>query len=183
MGSDKLQVILTEYEKLRDEIQRRSRDQLFSITISIASVGTITGVAIKDISTNYLLLLMIPWILAVFGICWLDHAIFISRIGLFIKSQIETKKMKSLFSNNTEDLLSWERYIDEKRKRGKVEFIIFFLPLFYFIIPSMLVTIVFLTNFSSKLSCLALILIVLFYSILTFFLAYKWIQAMIFIRK
>ena len=174
-ASLKVQAILGELEKLNSEIQRKSRDQLLCVTFSLVSVGTIIGVTIQNIDTNYLLLPAIPWILSVFGIMWLDHAIGIARNGIYIKDEIEDK-VNFLLSNNSEVVLNWEHHVAGKRM--KISFIKFFLPLFYFILPSVGAIVVFLTNYLDRLSFLPSILIIAFCTTLTMLLIYKWLHAM-----
>ena len=106
----KVDLIIAEYNTLRDEISARSNKELISITISISAVSAIIGV----ISINYIagynlsILLIIPWILSFFGYIWLDHSKSISFIGDFIYKEIENKKISTLFTDEKFNYLSWE---------------------------------------------------------------------------
>jgi hypothetical protein len=148
----KVDLIIAEYNTLRDEISARSNKELISITISISAVSAIIGV----ISINYIagynlsILLIIPWILSFFGYIWLDHSKSISFIGDFIYKEIENKKISTLFTDEKFNYLSWESSLQKEIKDVRKKTLFFwisrkstFVPLFYFIIPSIFSLIVF----------------------------------------
>jgi len=137
--SDELQAVLSEYQTLREEIQRRSNNQLLCVTASTASVGVLIGFISGDIITRSFLLLVVSWILAVFGIMWLDHNIRIFELGRYIKDKIEEKKLKAIFKSSNIKWIGWEHYLSDKRKKSLLRsFIVAVFPLIYFIVPSII---------------------------------------------
>lgn len=177
---NRLKAVLSEYAKLRDEIDRRSRDQLYCVTVSVIAVGTIAGIVIRNPEDNHILLLVIPWILTVFGILWLDLANGISKLGRYIKHDMEEKKIRQLLGPG--DWLGWQKFIFNATKKRRM-FIEFFLPLFYFILPLIFVFVLFCLRFPDQLTRFLLALTIAFYSVLIGTLIWKWTQAMDRVKK
>ena len=134
---DKLQAIISEYQALREEINRRTRYQMYCITVSVIGVGTLIGVIAGSPIAFSPILLVIPWLLSVFGIIWSDHSHGIHLIGLYIRNEIEGKKLPMLFGSSDIRWIGWESYMHERRgKTPLVGYIITVLPLCYFFLPS-----------------------------------------------
>lgn len=147
-----LQIIFEEYKALRAEIQRRSRDQLTCVQTSLVSIGTLTGVVTSDIQQFKILLLIAPWILLTLGSLWCDHHSTIHDIGKYIKnlelalkqSTITFQVIKSNDQLIKLDNWGWETTFSKVRKEkrekilGPFTFLDNLLPLFYFLIPSIL---------------------------------------------
>jgi len=57
ISSDRVRAVLAEYQAIRDEIQRRSRDQMTCITTGTLSAGIFAGAFATG---GYVLLLIIP---------------------------------------------------------------------------------------------------------------------------
>ena len=137
MASDKLQAIISEYRALREEIQRRSTDQMHCVVASVISVGALISLVVQNPLKYSPVLIVIPWILAVFGIIWLDHNSRIFLLGQYIRDEIEGKKLPVLLKSSEINWIGWQHYIYEKREEWQLpSYIVFILPFFYFIIPS-----------------------------------------------
>lgn len=76
--------VIALHHELREEINRRSREQYFCVYGSILAIGATASLMTKG-SVTELLLSVLPWILSVLGIYWCDHASSISRIGVHEK--------------------------------------------------------------------------------------------------
>jgi len=137
MASDKLQAIISEYQALREEIQRRSTDQMHCVVASVVSVGALISLIAQNPLKYSPVLIVIPWILAVFGIIWLDYNRSIFLLGQYIRDEIEGKKLPALLESSEIKWIGWQHYISEKREKWKLtSYIVFILPFLYFIIPS-----------------------------------------------
>lgn len=136
MIPEKVQAILAEYAALREEIGWRSTHQFLAVTGSLISVGTIVGIIPGNPETFSALLLVIPWVLSVFGIIWLNHADRIHLIGLYIR-KIESEKLCGLLISDEGSTIGWETCLNTRRAQipllGNINLI---LPFFYFFLPS-----------------------------------------------
>jgi len=141
MKPDPLQAVLSEYGKLRDEIQRRSNNQLFCITVSIASSGVLLGLLIEDVASRLPILLIIPSLLVIFGLIFLDHHDRIFELGHYISEEIENKKLDMIFEKSNIKWIGWESILEEKRKKSienkkPLSLIATELSFLYFTLPS-----------------------------------------------
>lgn len=125
-----LEPVIAEYNALRQEISRRSTDQLVCITASLATVAALAVSITRDTDLFSALLLAVPWIFGVLGIIWCDHDHGIRIIGQYIREKIEGDKCKGM--------INWETYVSSQHfprsptfgKMGSV------LPWIYFVVPS-----------------------------------------------
>ena len=137
-ANHQIQWLLTEYKEMRKEIERRSKEQFICITGSIISLGSTLAFISKNPSAYSPLLIIVPWILTIFGFIWTDHAHHIFLIGSYIRERIESQLKKNQILKEN---MGWQNYIQEIRKenpgkRKKPSFIVWLLPLVYFILPS-----------------------------------------------
>ena len=125
----KLDWFITEYQALRGEINGRSREQFICIVGSITFLGSILAFVSNDPNTFSPLLIVIPWILGIFGFIWTDHSHHIFLLGSYIRERIEPRMSEKG---------GWQNYIHAWRKRqgGKPSFIVLWLPILYFVLPS-----------------------------------------------
>jgi hypothetical protein len=133
-----IQWLITEYQEIRKEIERRSKEQFICITGSIISLGSTLAFISKDPSIYSPLLIVIPWILTIFGFIWTDHSHHIFLLGTYIRENIESQMNQITTSQNK---IGWQHYIQNKRQElksvnKKPSFIVWLLPLLYFILPS-----------------------------------------------
>ena len=158
-----LKILYEEYRSLKTEIHGRSRDQLVCITSSLLGISALFGAIASNPDQLRPLFLLAPWVLLVFGIIWCDHHTTIHLIGSYIKhlelhripeilghNLSEDASTKKLFESSPEMLLNtgWEAWFSGERKRhrkswkrnlvGLIGSIHRFLPLFYFLLPSVL---------------------------------------------
>jgi hypothetical protein len=133
-----IQWFITEYQEVRKEIERRSKEQFICITGSIVSLGSTLAFISKDPSIYSPLLIIIPWILTIFGFIWTDHSHHIFLLGTYIRENIESQMNQIITYQNK---IGWQHYIQNKRQESKSinkkpSFIVWLLPLLYFILPS-----------------------------------------------
>ncbi|MFQ5963160.1 MAG: hypothetical protein ACE5KZ_02640 [Candidatus Scalinduaceae bacterium] len=133
-----IQWLITEYQEIRKEIERRSKEQFICITGSIISLGSTLAFISKDPSIYSPLLIIIPWILTIFGFIWTDHSHHIFLLGTYIRENIESQINQITTSQNK---IGWSHYIQNIRQElksvnKKPSFIVWLLPLLYFILPS-----------------------------------------------
>jgi len=133
-----IQWLITEYQEIRKEIERRSKEQFICITGSIVSLGSILVFISKNPSTYYPLLIIIPWILTIFGLYWTDHSHHIFLLGSYIRERIESQiNQTAIFK----DKIGWQHHIQNIRlklndKKKKPALLVWLLPFVYFILPS-----------------------------------------------
>ena len=147
INSNKLQVIIAYNKMLAEEIQRRSRDQMFCVTASIAAIGVLIPIVLKFPNYSSIIVGVLPWILGAFGVIWLDHHFIIRMIGGYIREN-EEKNIPELLSSSSQEIkwLGWEAYLRKnldvyfkpmnKLQKIILDYVVFF-PMFYFIIPSL----------------------------------------------
>lgn len=138
MNNDKdrqLQVILAEYTSLRAEIANRSRDQLVCVTGSLVTTGAVLSTVASNPKEYVGLLVIAPWLLAVFGLLWCDHAHGIHYIAKYIREKLEKEALPPLIG--TRSAPRWEVYIHEERHDHRfLGFINTVLPMLYFALPA-----------------------------------------------
>ena len=143
--SEKINWLVAEYQELRKEIDRRSREQFVCIVGSIASLGSVLAFVAKDTCKYSPLLILVPWILCVFGFIWTDHAHHIFMLGSYIRKKIESQV------NNLakyQEVIGWQCYVHNirgelKKKKRQPSLVTYFLPLLYFIFPSVVCLVVY----------------------------------------
>ena len=107
-----IQWLITEYQEIRKEIERRSKEQFICITGSIVSLGSILVFISKNSSVYYPLLIIIPWILTIFGLIWTDHSHHIFLLGSYIRERIERQiNQTAIFK----DKIGWQHHIQDIR--------------------------------------------------------------------
>lgn len=132
------QWIIAEFQEIRKEITRRSNEQFICITGSIVALGSTLVFISKNPSTYYPLLIIVPWILTIFGFIWNDHSQHIFFLGSYIREKIE-KQINELIIYK--EKMGWQHYIHEirldlEKEAKKPSFIVWSLPLIFFILPS-----------------------------------------------
>ena len=115
---EKVRLILAEYRELSKESDTRGRAQTIAVTSAFVAMGTIVGIIFNNPNDFTPLLIVIPWILSVLGIIWLDNAHAIALIGMYIRDEIEAKKIPSIFSAPEELILEWQNYLRGCLKRA-----------------------------------------------------------------
>ncbi len=188
----KIDIVLEEYKTLRNEIQSRAQNQFLSISVSTIAVGALIGIFLQNTINNSpgsftwsYILLIITWVLTVFGTIWVDNVEAVIKIGMFIGEEIEKKKIPLLTEEKPEKLLTWQTSINEKYIKGDIPYIINFVALIYFILPSIIAIVAFIYYlffyFAKQLSLLSLSLVIslaFIHSLLVIWLIYKWIQSL-----
>lgn len=137
----KMKAIIAEYNALRQEIGRRSTDQLICVTGSVTAVGALLSVIASNPPQFTGLLIVIPWVLSIFGIIWCDHAHGLHLVAQYIREEIEQTKLPSLFSEKKEvtmlSTIGWESKLHDKRNENHMLGVINpVLPIIYFFVPS-----------------------------------------------
>ena len=99
----KLKVILTEYEVLKKEIQKRSEFENRFVQLHIIALTSIIGAVISQ-SLGLWLLFLIPIESSIIGLWYLEHSININKIGAYIQTSIEPR-VNNLVN---EKIMEWE---------------------------------------------------------------------------
>ena len=139
----KMAAIIAEYSSLREEISNRSKDQLVCVTGSVTAVSVLLGVIAANPGQYSGLLIVMPWILCVFGIIWCDHAHGLHLIAKYIREEIEQKKIPDLISEEMNagslSTIGWESKLHNERKDSSVLGLINpLLPIIYYFLPSVI---------------------------------------------
>nr|MBL0702037.1 hypothetical protein [Desulfobacterales bacterium] len=145
---EKIKFLLAEYQEPTKEINRRSKEQFLCIAGSIPSLGSVLAFIAKDPLKYSPLLIIVPWILCIFGLLWTDHAHHIFRIGAYIRDKIETQFNEIA---QYQKIMGWQHYLhsnqdnptnekrdDQENEKRKPSFITYYLPLLYFVLPSLI---------------------------------------------
>lgn len=138
LTNEQMRWLVAEYQKIREEIDRRSKEQFICISTSILAFGSVLGFISKSPEIYSPLLIIIPWISSIFGLVWTDHSHHIFSLGSYIREKIENQ-INQIVRYKTE--IGWEHYIHRERmklrKLGRMpSFIVRMLPLIYFVFPS-----------------------------------------------
>jgi hypothetical protein len=102
-----LEVVITEFRCVRDEINQRASYCHTLISINILASGTLAGLAIN----NQTLLLLLPILNPTLGLLWLDHSYAIRNMGNYIETEI-TPAISGIVQSDPK-LLQWETYLKE----------------------------------------------------------------------
>lgn len=119
-ASGYLEVLLKEYEKLKDEqIQRVSfRDNI--IYIMLVLVGSVGSFALSQSDKNFALLI-IPWICLILGWTYLVNDEKISSIGKYIRTNL-TESIRTQLKTSGKIIFGWEveHRSDSERLQRKI---------------------------------------------------------------
>jgi hypothetical protein len=126
----RMQWLITEYIELRKEIDRRSREQFYCLTGSILAMSGVLGLIVKSPSSYAPLLMIIPWILSVFGVIWSDHANHIGKVGRYIRT---IEKLINELSSQIPAKTGWHYFKDDIHH---VNWLAKLIPFLFFVIPS-----------------------------------------------
>jgi len=146
-SNNELQVIIAYHKILAEEIQRRSRNQMFCVTASIVAIGTLITIFLSQFPKYSFIIAGVPCILAAFGVIWLYHHFIIVMIGVYLRED-EEKNIPQLMGALPQEIkwLGWEVYLRKnldvyfkpmnKSQKIILDYVVFF-PMFYFVIPSL----------------------------------------------
>lgn len=122
--------LIAEYIELRKEIDRRSREQFFCLTGSMLAMSGVLGLIVKNPQSYASLLMVIPWLLSVFGVIWSDHANHIGKLGRYIRT---SEQLINELSPHILTESGWHFFKDEIQH---VNWIARLIPFLFFIAPS-----------------------------------------------
>jgi hypothetical protein len=88
MGEPTVTVLLSQFDALREEIKTRSTAQTTLLTANITAIGVISGLAFSDRGAGAQILLVVPILSPMLGMLWIDHAINIGCIGVFLQTEV-----------------------------------------------------------------------------------------------
>jgi hypothetical protein len=132
-----LQCVLTEFNALRAEFLSRLNTENLLVLGAIAFLGTIAGVAFKtggQVSVD--IFLLVPVILSLIGIFYINQRLSNTAIGLYIKTDL-AERVRILLHLSA-DVFRWETYVRETTSILKESTI--FLPIFLvFVVPNLTV--------------------------------------------
>jgi len=98
-----MQALLTEFSKLRDEIQRRSEAQDRLQILLAATAGVVLPLAVQQ---RPQLLVCLSFVASLTGLAWADHAIQIKTLGGYIRDVIE-REVRQLAGPR---VMQWEHW-------------------------------------------------------------------------
>jgi hypothetical protein len=135
-AKDRLSALLEEYKALRAEVLQRSAAQNHLAEFHVTILTAIVGAAILHQDLTPWLLLLIPVESALFGSWYIDHALFVARLGSHIHGTIE-KAANRLCG---EIVLSWEAELrkDAARSSGWRNSLLAQLGFLPFVLPCVL---------------------------------------------
>ncbi len=130
----KIDIILTEYKTLRNEITTRLKIQTYILAFMITA-AVLFGIAFRY--EIYEIYLIIPFVTITAGFLYTSSIARVTEIKEYIKTRIENKI----------ESLRWERYLDsEINKRWSINFSYRIGAILIFIIPTIISLIVFLSS-------------------------------------
>ncbi len=120
-----VQVSLTEFNKLRDEISGRTSSAWTLLGINATVSSTVAGFVLAQ-KANPLLLLLLPLLTPSLGLLFIDHAVNIGNIGEYINTVL-----KPLLHETTGDsrLLCYEEWVDKYEEQPIRRLLPFGIPL------------------------------------------------------
>jgi glycogen debranching enzyme len=128
-----LQALLTEFNKLRDEIQNRSTAQHTLVNLNLTAGGALAGASF--LAKFPLLVLLLPLVSSALGLLYFDHHTAILHIGGYIRSQLYPR-LRSSFPEQR--LPTYEDAVEAER-RDLLSRIFMTVPfLVAFLLPGML---------------------------------------------
>jgi hypothetical protein len=116
-----LDVAMSEFKALRDEIGSRATSSMTLININVVVSGVVGGLVVNNPGRVELLLLL-PIISPVLGLLWLDHAHNIRNIGDYINLTLRPLIARSIGPGG-EDVLAWEEHVDRYERRAFLRFV------------------------------------------------------------
>lgn len=120
---DVLNVVLTEFKALRDEINQRATYCHTLININVVASATLAGLVLGN-PRQIELLLILPVLSPVLGLLWIDHSYAIRNMGDYINTELKPAVARTV--PRDPELLRWETYLDEHERKHKT---LRFLPL------------------------------------------------------
>jgi len=153
--SSKIQFLITEYEKLKDEQKKRIEFRDHMIYITLAAIGGVFTFALEKPEYNYTLLVL-PFVCIILGWTFLSNDKKVSDIGDYIVKVI-IPKLELLKSDPVISLIpSWEEYHKDIKGRKTFKIIQLSMDLVLFSISGLL-SIIFYLYISCPLTCIEII--------------------------
>lgn len=133
-----IEILLSEFSALRDEIGSRIRTQQALVMINITGLTTILGMAISPPEWwKPYLILVIPYFSCLLGLSFLHQGFVITNIGAYIHNKIG-RRLRKLTKD--EELMRWELWIRKiLRRRLAVTFASAFSVPALYLLPSFIV--------------------------------------------
>lgn len=157
--TSKIQFLITEYEKLKDEQKKRIEFRDHMIYITLAAIGGVFTFAIEKPEYNYTLLVL-PFVCIILGWSFLTNDKKVSDIGDYIVKVI-IPKLDSLKSDPVISLIpSWEEFHKNVKRRKTFKIIQLSMDLMLFSISGLL-SIIFYLYISCPITCIEIIVTVL----------------------
>jgi hypothetical protein len=108
-----LEVALSEFKALRDEIGQRATFSHTLININAVATGVIGGLVVNN--PGRVIILLVPAVFSpVLGLLWLDHAHSIRNMGDYIN---QTLRPLVCALAGDKRLLGWEEHVDQYEQR------------------------------------------------------------------
>jgi hypothetical protein len=119
---------LAEFVATKTEIASRAGQQANYITFNITAIGVIASLVFSD-NADPRLLFLVPIIASVLGLNWIDHAINIGNLGLFVRDEVKPRLVQET-AGAPDDVADYERYATQHGARRHIRLFVFGLPVF-----------------------------------------------------
>jgi hypothetical protein len=124
-GGDVLNVALSEFNALRDEIKDRGGAAYTLLNINITATTAVVGVVLTE-KVPPTLLLVLPLISPALGMLFVDHAFNISNLGSYIQEQLRPLVTHAV---GDQRVLGYEEFVRRYEQNRLLRFLPFGLPL------------------------------------------------------
>ncbi len=102
-----LQALLAEFGQLRSEINMRAQLQAGLFALNITAIASVSSIVITGEGVDPALLLVNVFLSSLLGVFWVDHALTIERLALYIGSQLGPRIQ---YHSQEPLVLSWEGF-------------------------------------------------------------------------
>lgn len=132
MKEAELECLLNEFNSLRAEFLSRLNTENILVLGALTFLGTILGIAFKDSgSVNYDILLIVPPLMSLIGIFYINQRLSNTAIGLYVRDYLRRDLSKLVDT----EVFNWEVYVRDNTSLVK-ELTVFVFILLVFTAPS-----------------------------------------------
>lgn len=145
MAIEAVDFILKEFEKLKDEQNKRIefRDQMIYLTL--AAIGAVFSFALGNPKLT-VTLLVLPFVCLIMGWTYLANDLKITQINSFIKITLLDELNKHLVAGPVDISKSWESFVLKDKTRFSKKKVQLIIDLFTFILPAVVAVIAYYTK-------------------------------------
>jgi hypothetical protein len=126
LTSQLVNILLSEFNSLKSEIQARSKAQSSLISLNMTATAALGGFFFSDHGGDPRILLLIPIVSSVLGMVYIDHAVSIGYIGRFIQYRVKPRLAEVA---NVSEMVDYEVFARRFEQNRKFRVLLFALPL------------------------------------------------------